>query len=45
MVKKVTLIKVSEETKKILIELKIIPRESYDGVIRRLINKYEENNE
>jgi predicted CopG family antitoxin len=31
-------IKVSKETKKLLDSMKIIPRESYDGVIKRLIN-------
>jgi predicted CopG family antitoxin len=32
-------IKVKEETKKLLDELKVHPRQSYDEVIRRLIEK------
>ena len=34
-----TMIKVSVKTREMLKALKIIPRESYDGVLKRLINK------
>ena len=36
----ITTVKVSVETREILNKLKIIPRETYDQVIKRLIDVY-----
>lgn len=36
---KITMIKVSVETRELLKKLKIVPRESYDDVLKRLIKK------
>ena len=37
-------IKIKEETKKMLDKLKVHPRQSYDEVIRKLIEKCRESN-
>ena len=40
---KITMIKVSTETRELLKKLKIIPRESYDDVLKRLIKIFKED--
>jgi len=40
-----TMIKVSVETRELLKKLKIIPRESYDDALRRLIKYFKEAKE
>ena len=42
MTDKVTTIRVHEDTKKLLDEIKVHPRETYEDVIRRLIEKWKE---
>jgi len=42
MMSKITTIRVREETKKLLDEIKIHPRETYEEVILRLIEKWRE---
>ena len=42
MTDKVTTIRVHEDTKKLLDEIKVHPRETYEDVIRRLIKAWKE---
>jgi len=42
MMSKITTIRVHEKTKKLLDEIKIHPRETYEEVILRLIEKWKE---
>jgi len=39
---KVTTIRVHEKTKRLLEEIKLHPRETYEDVIRRLVEKWKE---